>query len=88
MTIRSAITIAGAGMAAILSLGSAQATSTPHMGGQSARAGTASDANMRAEYRQPRTGMWQDPYDMAPTGDWRMRDDYDRDRADRPDRQR
>jgi hypothetical protein len=51
MTNHSSISLAVAGIASLLAIGSAQASPNSNMPGQSARAGTQSQADLRAQYR-------------------------------------
>jgi hypothetical protein len=88
MTIRSSISLAAAGIASLLAIGSAQASPNNNMLGQSARAGTQSQADLRADYRGQRPSMSQHRYETAPAPGWNMQDEYQMERADRPDRQR
>ncbi len=86
MIIRTAFAVAVIGFT---SLSAAQAAPRQnHMSGQSAAAGTAFDADRRAEFVERRQPMGYGYEMMAPARSGSMMDDPMFDRAARPDRQR
>ena len=86
MNVRS-ICLAAASVASLFATGSAYASPNSYMPGQSARAGTQSQADLRAEYRGRPPAIIQNRYSISPASGW-MQDDYLIERAYRPDRQR
>jgi len=91
MTYRSTITLGAAGLAAILGAASVQAAPEMTASGQSARAGTATQPNMRAQARQSMPEMSRERVGMQRMRDWEdsgARPAMMPDRQARPDRQR